>query len=197
MHLSPVYHIQLPLLALSKSKTAFFFTNKKTSQVERETRTESLDLNCSASRRLTTNQNHVPAWKFLATKNCWLVLKGGFRNPVSFLGTFQNPTRCQSDYISQKKCGPCEWPLMSNPFWILIQTVELGLDPGPTVQLKLHIAANDRVIFITEWWRLLGDTCMPFGVPCVEYITEVMPASQEEDIPLPFSALGVKVALYY
>lgn len=31
MHLSHVYHIQLPLLALSKSKTAFyfFFTNKK------------------------------------------------------------------------------------------------------------------------------------------------------------------------
>lgn len=25
MHLSPVYHIQLPLLALSKSKTAFLF----------------------------------------------------------------------------------------------------------------------------------------------------------------------------
>lgn len=29
MHLSPVYHIQLPLLALSKSKTAFFLQIKK------------------------------------------------------------------------------------------------------------------------------------------------------------------------
>lgn len=77
MHLSPVYHIQLPLLALSKSKTAFlfFFPNKKTNQVERETRTETLDLNCSASRRLTTNQNHVPAWKILATKKLLISAK--------------------------------------------------------------------------------------------------------------------------
>ena len=91
-------------------------------------------------------------------------MKGDFRNPVRLLGTFQNPTRCQSDYISQKKCGPCEWPLISDTCWILIQTAELGLDPGPTVQLKLPIAANDRVIFIAEWWRLLGDTCAFWGV---------------------------------
>lgn len=126
-------------------------------------------MNCSASRRLTTNQNHVPAWKFLATKNCWSVLKRGFRNPVRLLGTFQNPTRCQSDYISQKKCGPHEWPLISSTCWILIQTVELGLDPGPTVQPKLPIAANDRLIFIAEWWRLLGDTCAFWGALCRLY----------------------------
>lgn len=153
-------------------------------------------MNCSARRRLTTNQNHVPAWKFLSTKNCWLVLKRGFRNPVRLLGTFQNPTRCQSGYISQKKCGPCEWPLISNTCWILIHTVELGLDPGPTVQLKLPIAVNDRVISIAEWWRLLGDTYAFWGV-LHRVHHSLMAASQEEDIPPPFSALGVRVALYY
>lgn len=80
MHLSPVYHIQLPLLALSKSKTAFFFffQIKKSNQVERETRTETSDLNCSASIRLTTNQNHVPGWKILATKKPLISAKRRF-----------------------------------------------------------------------------------------------------------------------
>lgn len=75
-----------------------FFPNKKTNQGERETRIETSDLNCSVSRA-----NHVPGWKILATKKLLSVLKGGFQNPVRLLGTFQNPTRCQSDYIPQKK----------------------------------------------------------------------------------------------
>lgn len=64
------------------------------------------------------------------------------------------------------------------------------------MQLKLPIAANDRLIFSVEWWRLLGGTCAFWGV-CIGYITELVVASQEADIPPPFSALGVRVALYY
>lgn len=83
---------------------------------------------------------------------------------VRLLGTFQNPTRCQSDYVSQKKCGPYEWSLISNTCEILIQMMKLGLDPGPVEQLKLPIAADDREILIAEWWRLLGNTCAIFSV---------------------------------
>lgn len=75
--------------------------------------------------------------------------------------------------------------------------MELGLDLGPTVQVKLPIAADDRVIiFIAKWWRL-WKVCVPFGVPCIGFITKLMAASQEGDIPPPFSALGVRVALCY
>lgn len=60
----------------------FFLPNKKTNQVERETRTETLDLNCSASRRLTTNQNHVPVWKILATKKLLISAKRRFPKSI-------------------------------------------------------------------------------------------------------------------
>lgn len=42
------------------------------------------------------------------------------------------------------------------------------------------------------FWEL----SVPFGVPCTVYTTELMALSQDEDTPLPSSALDVKAALY-